>query len=219
MKETIDKIISFAEEDQRTVVRICGHGASGKSTFAKALQAAFPEGRSQIIETDAYIVSNPTSQKVYLQDDDGQIGTLTACHPARHDVDSLRRDLTMLARGMDVLTIDTPWSPEYLLQAACPVTIVEGMTPTFLEQELFDLSIFIYTDAETELARRLKRDTALRGRNPRFIQETHQHRRRQYNLYMAGYQQDFDLVINQSGNGFVVETCSFPRLRKDCHGS
>lgn len=212
MEPFIKNIIDFTRKNEKTVIRICGHGASGKTTFAKALYSSFPTGMAQIIETDAYIVSNPTPQRLLLKDEvDGQveIGTLTACHPSRHDIDSLRRDLTMLSRGMDVLTIDTPWSPEYILRADCPVTIVEGMTPTFLEKTLFDLSIFFYTDAETELARRLERDTAVRGRNPQFVQETHQHRRRQYNLYMAPYQQYFDIVVNQSDNRFKVEKISF----------
>lgn len=207
-KELIEEIIAFAQNRSRTVIRICGHGASGKSTFAKELQAAFSLGSAQIIETDTYIVSNPTPQRLLLEDEiDGQVevGSLTACHPSRHDVDSLRRDLTMLARGMDVLTIDIPWSPEYILRADCPVTIVEGMTPTFLEKDLFDLSLFFYTDAETELARRLERDTTVRGRNRLFVQATHQHRRRQYDLYMAPYQKKFDVIVNQSGNQFVIE--------------
>lgn len=209
MENVISEIVAFAMERNRTVIRICGHGASGKSTFAKELQEAFPAEMVQLLETDAYIVSNPTSQRILLQDEDGQIGTLTACHPSRHDVDSLRRDLNMLDRGMDVLTIDTPWSKEHVLSADCPVTIVEGMTPTFLEKDLFDLSIFLYTDDETELARRLARDTKERGRDAEFVKRTQTHRRRQYYLYMEPYKKNFDVVVNQSGNQFKVETYQF----------
>lgn len=112
----------------------------------------------------------------------------------------------MLARGMDVLTIDTPWSKEYVLSADCSVTIVEGMTPTFLEKDLFNLSIFLYTDDETELVRRLARDTKERGRDAEFVKRTQAHRRRQFYLYMEPYKKNFDVVVYQSGNQFKVET-------------
>lgn len=98
MENVISEIVAFAMERNRTVIRICGHGASGKSTFAKELQEAFPAEMVQLLETDAYIVSNPTSQRILLQDEEGQTGTLAACHPARHDVESLRRDLNASQR-------------------------------------------------------------------------------------------------------------------------
>ncbi len=216
MENLIQEIVDFTKKDKKTIIRICGHGASGKSTFAKELQVAFPKGMAQVIETDTYIVSNRTPQTLLLRDEvDGveEIGTLTACHPSRHDFDSLRRDLTMLARGMDVLTIDTPWSPEYVLKADCLVTIVEGMTPTFLEKGLFDMSIFFYTDAETELARRLARDTTERGRDAAFVRQTQTHRRRQYQLYMEKYKKDFDVIVNQSSNQFKIEKCQIEKER------
>lgn len=39
------------------------------------------------------------------------------------------------------------------------------MSAVFLSENLFDLSICFYTDDETELERRLARDTAVRGRD------------------------------------------------------
>lgn len=39
------------------------------------------------------------------------------------------------------------------------------MSAAFLSENLFDLSICFYTDDETELERRLARDTAVRGRD------------------------------------------------------
>lgn len=88
-----------------------------------------------------------------------------------------------------------------------PILIAEGMSTTFLESELFDLSLYFYTDDETELQRRLDRDTRSRGRRPESIQQSHAHRRAQYTHYLEPYQKQFDIVVNQSQNRFTVETC------------
>lgn len=221
MERLIDEIRGFVVNRSRTVIRICGHGGSGKTSFAQVLHQALPEGTSQVLDTDPYIILNRYSQDALLEYDFGGQRVqhaITACHPLRHELSSLRRDVTMLAQGMDVLTIDTPWSPAKCLKGSCPVTIVEGMTPTFLEADLFDLSLFFYTDDETELSRRLERDTTERGRDSDFVKRTHARRRQQYRLYMEPYKDDFDIIVNQSGNGFAVEKCVFPRSRKDDHG-
>ena len=215
MEKFIQKLKDYTENRKSTVVRICGHGASGKTTFAKRLQKAYPAGRCQVIETDAYIISGEYSKDTFLQyelQNETGFHPITACHPARHELASLRRDLIMLQKGMDCLTPDFPWLPEKILRAACPVTIVEGISPTFLEAEFFDLSLFFYTDADTELQRRLERDTTQRGRQPDFVLKTQAHRRRQYELYMEPYKEEFDMIINQSSNHFKLEKEEFPAI-------
>ncbi|MGT2784339.1 uridine kinase family protein [Streptococcus merionis] len=214
METLLTEILAFIAKREKTVIRICGHGGSGKSTFAQQLLQALPAGEANLLSCDPYIILGKYSQDALLSYDiDGQSTqhAITACHPLRHELSGLRRDLQMLAAGMDILTIDTPWQAQERLMAKRSVTIVEGMTPTFLEADLFDLSIFIYTDGETELMRRLARDTSQRGRDASFVQQTHAHRRRQYELYMAPLMSTFDLVINQSANDFVVERSIFSR--------
>ncbi len=212
MEKLIQTLKDYTKDRKRTVIRICGHGASGKTTFVNRLLKAFSVGQCQVIETDAYVISGEYSKDTFLhyelQDETG-FHPITACHPARHELTSLRRDLNMLQKGMDCLTADFPWSPEKILRADCPVTIVEGISPTFLEAELFDLSLFFYTDEETEMQRRLERDTTQRGRQPAFILQTQSHRRRQYELYMEPYKEQFDIIINQSSNHFKLEKDEF----------
>ncbi|HEL1351354.1 TPA: phosphoribulokinase [Streptococcus equi subsp. zooepidemicus] len=210
MERLLQAIVTAAANREKMLIRISGHGASGKSTFAKRLQQLLPDGQSQLLETDAYIIANDFSQAVLISyPDQGEevLGSITACHPARHELASLRRDIMMFKQGLDFLSIDTPWSPSFLVKGNVPILIVEGMSTTFLESELFDLSLYFYTDDETELQRRLDRDTRSRGRRPESIQQSHAHRRAQYTHYLEPYQKQFDIVINQSQNRFIVETC------------
>ncbi|HEL0413641.1 TPA: phosphoribulokinase [Streptococcus equi subsp. zooepidemicus] len=210
MERLLQAIVTAAANREKMLIRISGHGASGKSTFAKRLQQLLPDGQSQLLETDAYIIANDFSQAVLISSpDQGEevLGSITACHPARHELASLRRDIMMFKQGLDFLSIDTPWSPSFLVKGNVPILIAEGMSTTFLEPELFDLSLYFYTDDDTELQRRLGRDTSVRGRNSEFIQQSHANRRAQYACYLHPYHQQFDIVINQSQNRFIVETC------------
>lgn len=199
LKDFLKDLKVFCENRERTVLRISGHGASGKSTLAQELLELFPEGQAQLIETDAYIMSKQYSQDVSLVYElEGKVvqHPITAAHPARHELNSLRRDLKMLEQGMDVLTPEElPWMPARYLRADCPLTIVEGITPAFLEGVFFDLSLYLETDGETELQRRLERDTAVRGRDQLFVQETHKHRRRQYELFLKPLLVNYDWAI------------------------
>lgn len=172
MERLLQAIVTAAANREKMLIRISGHGASGKSTFAKRLQQLLPDGQSQLLETDTYIIANDFSQAVLISyPDQGEevLGSITACHPARHELASLRRDIMMFKQGLDFLSIDTPWSPSFLVKGNVPILIAEGMSTTFLEPELFDLSLYFYTDGDTELQRRLGRDTSVRGRNPEFI--------------------------------------------------
>lgn len=213
MEHLIQDILAFTGKRPRSVIRICGHGASGKSTFAKQLHQAYPDGVSQIMETDLYVIPNRYSQDLQLHYElDGEMvyHSITACHPARHECIGLTRDLMMLRKGMNVLTPDADWSPAHILKASCPVTIVEGMSSAFLEADVFDISLFFYTDADTELKRRLNRDTLERGRIPEFITQSHRHRRRQYDLYLAPHMSDCDIIVNQTEDRVQIEKCHFP---------
>lgn len=213
MEKLINDILAFVAQREQTILRICGHGGSGKTTFAQKIVASLPADSSyNLLSTDPYVILGKYSDDALLRYDlDGKevLQPITACHPLRHELTSLKRDITMLRAGMELLTPDMPWQPAERLDGKRPLTIVEGMTPTFLERDLFDLSIFLYTDAETELARRLARDVAERGRNPEFIKQTQARRRKQYELYMEHHKTDFDIIVNDTAGAFQIEKTPF----------
>ncbi|MBY5035367.1 phosphoribulokinase [Streptococcus gallolyticus] len=213
-EELLQAIAAFCKEKISPTIRICGHGGSRKSNFAEELTVYLGADRVNLPEGNLYVIPGQISKQLFLKaDQDGHLvdEAITACHPARHELISLKRDIAMLKRGMDLLTPDMPWKKEEVLRGSKPILLVEGMSPTFLDKDLFDLPIFIYTDAETELSRRLARDVAERRRIPDFIQKNADRRRRQYQAFMESYKEDFDIIINQSANQFLVEAVSFPK--------
>ena len=106
---------------------------------------------------------------------------------------------------MDVLTIDEPWKASEILFGAKPILIVEGMSVGFLPKELFDKTICFYTDEETELKRRLARDTTMRNRDASFVLASHQTRREQYLQYYRETESRVDILVDQSDDKFNVK--------------
>ena len=199
-KELVDKLVSEIETGKVKTLGIYGHGASGKSTFAKELFQALDSEKVNLLETDPYITSN--RHLVVPKELPDQ--KVTACLPVAHELASLQRDILALQAGMDILTIDEPWKASEILSGAKPILIVEGMSVGFLPKELFDKTVCFYTDEETELKRRLARDTTMRNRDASFILASHQMRREQYLRYYKETESKADILVDQSEDEFKV---------------
>ena len=156
----LESLVDYLSDGQKHTLRIYGHGASGKSTFARKLQLALGEEGANLLETDPYVITGEYRDLLSSKDFPHQ--KVTACIPAVHELSSLERDICALQSGLDILTIGKAWSPSLRLSAQKPILIVEGMSAAFLPKSLFDLSICFYTDDQTELERRLSRDVAVR---------------------------------------------------------
>ena len=200
-KELVDKLVSEIETGKVKTLGIYGHGASGKSTFAKELFQALDSEKVNLLETDPYITSN--RHLVVPKELPDQ--KVTACLPVAHELASLQRDILALQAGMDILTIDEPWKPSQVLSGSKPILLVEGMSVGFLPKELFDKTICFYTDEETELKRRLARDTIMRNRDASFILGSHQMRREQYLQYYRETESKADILVDQSEDKFKIK--------------
>ena len=201
-KDLIDQLVSEIEKGKVRTLGIYGHGASGKSTFAQELYQTLDSAKVNLLETDPYIASN--RHLVVPKETPNQ--KVTACLPVAHELASLQRDILALQAGMDVLTIEEPWKASEVLSGAKPILIVEGMSVGFLPKELFDKTICFYTDEETELKRRLARDTTVRNRDTKFILASQQMRREQYLRYYKETESKADILINQSNDKFQIKT-------------
>ena len=201
-KELIERLVSEIDSGKVKTLGIYGHGASGKSTFAQELYQALDSTTVNLLETDPYI----TSERHLVVPKQAPDQKVTACLPVAHELASLQRDILALQAGMDVLTIDEPWKASEVLLGAKPILIVEGMSVGFLPKELFDKTVCFYTNEETELKRRLARDTTVRNRDASFILASQQMRREQYLQYYKETESEADILINQSNDKFQIKT-------------
>ena len=200
-KDLIEQLVSEIETGKVKTLGIYGHGASGKSTFAQELYQELDSQKVNLLETDPYI----TSGRHLVVPKETPDQKVTACLLVAHELASLQRDILALQAGMDILTIEEPWKASEVLSGAKPILIVEGMSVGFLPKELFDKTVCFYTDEETELKRRLARDTTVRKSEASFVRETHQIRRGQYRRYYQETEKEADVLINQSQNQFQIE--------------
>ena len=201
-KELVERLVSEIESGKVKTLGIYGHGASGKSTFAQELFQVLDSENVNLLETDPYI----TSERHLVVPKETPDQKVTACLPVAHELASLQRDILALQAGMDVLTIEEPWKASEVLSGAKPILIVEGMSVGFLPKELFDKTICFYTDEDTELKRRLARDTTVRNRDTKFILASQQMRRMQYLQYYKETESRADILVDQSDDKFQIKT-------------
>ncbi|KON90117.1 phosphoribulokinase [Sporosarcina globispora] len=197
--------------EKKMIIGISGHGAAGKTTFAQKLMEELKYDVNYL-NTDPYIVSS--SIRKYAVINYTYKGTLhhfnmTACHPAAHHVPSLERDVLMLKENMNLRTIDTHYLKSEILSSQNKLTIVEGMSVAFANPKLFDLLIYFYTDGDTELERRFGRDKEERGTEIDYLNQSHNERRIQYEVFMHPYSKNFDIIIKSTKETIYAEKNTF----------
>jgi uridine kinase len=146
------------------LIGITGGTGSGKSTVAKAIFKSLPENNILIIQQDAYYKKQShlsMEERVKTNYD----------HPLAFDTDLLIEQLKTL---LDFKSIEKPIydfsihdrSEKTIRVEPREVIILEGIM--ILEdsrlRELFDIKIFVDTDPDVRILRRIKRDIRDRGR-------------------------------------------------------
>ena len=152
------------------LIGIAGGTGSGKTTMAQKIQDAFP-GQSILICQDSYYkdLSHLTMEKKARMNFD---------HPNSLDFVLLRQHLLDLTHGKAIeqpIYSFTTHERDIETQRVEPtqVIIVEGILlfAALEVRDLFDLKIFVDTDADIRLLRRVERDMAERGRSFASVKE------------------------------------------------
>ncbi|HVZ75408.1 MAG TPA: uridine kinase [Polyangia bacterium] len=182
------------------VVGVAGGTGSGKTTVARALVDRLPAGAAVLIEQDAY-----------YRDRSGMAPEARALvnfdHPDALETDLLAAHLATLraGKGIDVPQYDYR---EHARRAEtrrvepAPVIVVEGilvLADEGLRRQL-DLRLFVDTDADVRLMRRLRRDMEERGRTFAQVREQYATTVRPMHLAFVEPSKRFaDLIIPEGG--------------------
>jgi uridine kinase len=172
---------------------------------ANKLAMGIPDGRCVLIEHDAYYRdrSGMSSQERVLANYD---------HPDSLESELLAQHLARLRAGE---AIDVPIY-DYVTHARraetrrvepAPVIIVEGIL-VFVEaylREQFDIKIFVDTDADIRLIRRIRRDLEQRGRSFQSVREQYYSTVRPMHLqFVEPSKRWADLIIPEGGDNEVA---------------
>jgi uridine kinase len=153
------------------VVGIAGGTGSGKTTIAKAIAAALPIDRMALIEYDSYYRDRPELTPVERDQQNFD-------HPNALETELLVEHLASLkgGRAVDVPIYDFVTHrrrTESRRVESAPVVIVEGIL-AFVDERVrrqLDMKIFVDTDPDIRVFRRIRRDMEQRGRTFESIRE------------------------------------------------
>ena len=187
------------------VIGICGGSGSGKTTLAKNIAAALGNN-AVLISMDSFYKAQPgtTYEQRCLTNYD---------HPNSIDIEVMVKCLTDLKEGRSTdipvydFTIhnrsDEPWQH---LESA-PVILVEGILLFAFPEavKLLDRKIFVDTDADVRVLRRVERDMTERGRSLESIVTQYLETVRPMHLqYVEPYKAMADIIVPEGGKNDVA---------------
>lgn len=196
------------------VVGIAGGTGSGKTTVAEKLVEGLPEGAALRLSQDSYYRSRPD-----LSPEEREM--INFDHPDAIEASLLVQHLDMLRHGhsieqpkYDYLThlrgTETTHVPPH------PIIIVEGilLLADATVRERLDLKIFVDTDADVRILRRIHRDMKARGRTFDQICEQYYATVRPMHLQFVEPSKRFaDLIVPEGGNNYVALDMVLTKLR------
>ena len=183
------------------LIGVAGGTCSGKTTVTERLVDLVGPGHLSLIKQDAYYVDRthqPMDERVRANYD----------HPDAFDWGLTFEQLsTLLAgRSVDVPVYDYPnhtRSSDVIRVEPTRIVVFEGILALYDEElrDLFDLRIFVDTDADVRLIRRLERDVRDRGRTPESIMRQYMTTVRPSHLqFIEPTKRHADVIIPEGGH-------------------
>lgn len=194
----------MSETARPLIVGIAGGTGSGKTTVAHKLAASMP-GRAVTIEHDAYY-----RDQAHLTVEERT--RINYDHPASLESDLLAQHLRTLRDGkaVDIPIYDfathTRATTTRRVEPA-RVVIVEGIL-VFAEavlREQMDIKIFVDTDSDIRLIRRIRRDLEQRGRTFQSVRDQYYSTVRPMHIeHVEPSKRWADLIVPEGGNNTVA---------------
>lgn len=186
-------------------IGIAGGSGSGKSTFAKKLKDHFPNDIA-LISCDNYYLSHadlPLEERKKLNYDS----------PEAFEYDLMVEQMRDLKEGKAIIspvydyTLQTRSKKTETIESK-PIIIMDGIL-ILSEPELrdvFDLKIYVETDADERILRRLKRDVVDRGRDiDGVITQYLTTVKPMHNMYVEPTKMYADIIINGGLNDVAFD--------------
>ncbi|XP_040048272.2 uridine-cytidine kinase-like 1a isoform X2 [Gasterosteus aculeatus] len=196
-----------AQPKEAFVIGLCGGSASGKTTVANRIIEALDVPWVVLLSMDSfYKVLSPEQQTLAASND------YNFDHPGAFDLELLVATLRRLKQGKSVKIPvydftthgrQKDWKNVY----GASVIIFEGIM-SFADQELLqllDMKIFVDTDSDVRLVRRLRRDVTERGRDiDGVIKQYNKFVKPAFEQYIEPTMRLADIVVPRGGGNMVA---------------
>lgn len=196
---------AFERLDRPLVIGIAGGTGSGKTTVARRMAAALPTERCALIEHDFYYRDRGG---LTLEEREA----LNYDHPDSLESDLLAEHLRLLRAGEAVQVpvydfVTHTRRPETRRVEPAPVIIVEGIL-VFVEESVraqMDVKVFVDTDADIRVLRRIRRDLEQRGRSFTSVRDQYYTTVRPMHLqFVEPSKRWADLIVPEGGENTVA---------------
>lgn len=198
----------------KIIVGITGGSGSGKTTLAKKIKESFA-GRSVLLSQDAYY-------KEFSNLSVEERGNINFDHPDSIDFDLLKEHIFCLKNDQpveqpnyDFCTHSRKSTTEMLLPAQ--IIIVEGILLFAVPEvcDLCDIKIFIDTDDDIRLLRRIDRDINERARDLNGISEQYTRTvKPMYEKYVRPSKQKADIIVPLGAENPMALSLILSKLRE-----
>ncbi|MBQ1711812.1 MAG: uridine kinase [Firmicutes bacterium] len=187
------------------VIGICGGSGSGKSTLARKIKDEFGD-RASIVSMDSFYKFQPDTtyeERTKTNYD----------HPDAFDTDIMIECVKELKAGKDTkipvydFTIHNRSSQPWETVKATPVIILDGILLFAFPQlvELMDIKVFVDTDADVRILRRVHRDVIKRGRSVESVIDQYLNTvKPMHEAYVEPYKKLADVIIPEGAHNSVA---------------
>ena len=199
-------------------IGIAGGTGSGKTTITRRLQQRFADNVSVIYHDNYYKAHNDLTYE--------ERSRLNYDCPDAFDTELMLRDLRQLRAGEAIrcpvydYTIHNR-SDKTVLVKPSPVVIVEGIL--ILQDprlcELLDIKIFVDTDADVRILRRIVRDVRDRGRSLESVVDQYLTTvKPMHEMYVEPSKRNADIIVPEGGHNLVAMDMLIERIRAHVSG-
>jgi uridine kinase len=203
------KVVSPPQEKRHApfIIGIAGGTAGGKTTVCEQIVKNLADKRVAVIAQDSFYKSLTEEQSKNAKESNYNFD-----HPDAFDDDLLMQTLKSLKDGKDVDIPVYSFVTHRRLEetthiSGADVIIIEGILVLYNREirDLMNMRIFVDTDADTRLARRIVRDIQQRGRDlhgvlsqyERFVKPS-------FDDYILPTKKYADLIIPRGGDNYVA---------------
>jgi uridine kinase len=209
-----NQVLQPAESRRPTVIGVAGGTGSGKTTIVREILKEFDPDNVLVIQHDSYY-----RDRSHLPS--GERADVNYDHPDALEtsllIEHLRQLLANAPANIPIYDFVTHTrKPESQQIKPCRVIVVEGILilADAALRELFDIKVFVDTDADIRFIRRLERDIAERGRTRESVVAQYLQTVRPMHLeFVEPSKRYADVIVPEGGHNQVAVDMIITKVR------